>query len=119
MLSQRRTRDHAPLEGFEKSTPYDISRPYSRERDTIQVVGTPDDCLQQIAELRRLTGMDHLVTEFDYGGMPHKESEVNMRLFADRVMSVIQRDTAFADASAPTRGVTTVGQRSDDIFAPA
>ena len=30
----------------------------------IQVVGTPDDCLQQLAELQRLTGLDHLVTEF-------------------------------------------------------
>ena len=26
----------------------------------IQIVGTPDDCLQQLAELRRLTGLDHL-----------------------------------------------------------
>ncbi len=31
---------------------------------SIQIVGTPEDCIQQIAELRRLTGMDHLVTEF-------------------------------------------------------
>src|SRR5213593_3156319 len=35
----------------------------------IQVVGTPDDCLQQLAELRRLTGVGHLATEFGYGGM--------------------------------------------------
>ena len=52
----------------------------------IQVVGTPDDCLQQLAELQRLTGLDHLVTEFSFGGMPHHEAELNMRLFADRVM---------------------------------
>src|SRR6266436_361994 len=39
----------------------------------IQVVGTPDDCLQQIAELQKLTGLDHLVGEFGYGGMPHEE----------------------------------------------
>src|SRR5205814_9114861 len=32
----------------------------------IQVVGTPDDCLQQLAELRRLTGVGHLATEFGY-----------------------------------------------------
>src|ERR671923_229570 len=62
----------------------------------IQVVGTPDDCLEQIAELRRLTGVDHLVTEFGYGGMPHEQAELNMRLFADRVMPVLQRDRAFA-----------------------
>src|SRR4029078_10838340 len=31
---------------------------------SIQIVGTPDDCLQKIGELQRLTGLDHLVTEF-------------------------------------------------------
>ncbi len=85
----------------------------------IQVVGTPEDCIQQIAELRRLTGMDHLVTEFAYGGMPHEESEVNMRLFADRVMPVLQRDAGFAGTSGSAAGAATASERSDDIFAPA
>jgi alkanesulfonate monooxygenase SsuD/methylene tetrahydromethanopterin reductase-like flavin-dependent oxidoreductase (luciferase family) len=70
----------------------------------IQVVGTPDDCLQQIAELQRLTGLDHLVTEFGYGGMPHEQAELNMRLFADRVVPVLQRDRAFAIALADASG---------------
>src|SRR5262249_55864036 len=43
----------------------------------IQVVGTPADCLEKIAELQRLTGLDHLVTEFAFGGMPHEEAEMN------------------------------------------
>jgi len=84
----------------------------------LQIVGTPDDCLQQLAELQRLTGMDHLVTEFAYGGMPHEESELNMRLFADRVMSVLQRDAAFASptvlASTEAPVASTTG-----VFAPA
>jgi hypothetical protein len=85
----------------------------------IQVVGTPDECLQQLAELRRLTGLDHLVTEFAFGGMPHHEAELNMRLFADRVMPVLQRDAAFAApaASGPAEA-SPVGQ-SEGIFAPA
>ena len=37
----------------------------------IQIVGTPEDCIQQIAELQRVTGTDHLVTEFSFGGIPH------------------------------------------------
>ena len=85
----------------------------------IQVVGTPDECLQQLAELRRLTGLDHLVTEFAFGGMPHHEAELNMRLFADRVMPTLQRDPAFA---APTQAAppesSAVGQ-AEGIFAPA
>ena len=64
---------------------------------SIQVVGTPDDCIQKIAELRQLTGLDHLITEFSFGGMPHDEAELNMRLFADQVLPVLQRDTIFAE----------------------
>jgi alkanesulfonate monooxygenase SsuD/methylene tetrahydromethanopterin reductase-like flavin-dependent oxidoreductase (luciferase family) len=87
----------------------------------IQIVGTPDDCLQQIAELSRLTGLDHLVTEFAFGGMPHEEAEINLRLFADRVMPVLQRDPAFS--APPTRASAGVpaspGQRPEGVFAPA
>jgi alkanesulfonate monooxygenase SsuD/methylene tetrahydromethanopterin reductase-like flavin-dependent oxidoreductase (luciferase family) len=87
----------------------------------IQVVGTSDDCLQQLAEMRRLMGLDHLVAEFAFGGMPHEESELNMRLFAERVMPALQRDPAF---SSPVPG-TAAGppaapaQRSEGLFAPA
>jgi len=87
----------------------------------IQVVGTPDDCLQQLAELRRLTGLDHLVTEFGFGGMPHVEAELNMRLFADRVMPVLQRDPAFAGPAkaAPVETSTAPSEQRAGVFAPA
>jgi alkanesulfonate monooxygenase SsuD/methylene tetrahydromethanopterin reductase-like flavin-dependent oxidoreductase (luciferase family) len=83
----------------------------------IQVVGTPADCIEKIAELQRLTGLDHLVTEFAFGGMPHEEAEMNMRLFADRVMPVLQRDRAFAGAAAGSPAAAVPG--GADIFAPA
>ncbi len=97
--------------------------PSFREKATdfyvkIQVVGTPDDCLQQLAELRRLTGLDHLVTEFGFGGMPHEEAERSMRLFADRVVPVLQRDPAFSDPVTAAGGAAPA-DRSSDIFAPA
>jgi alkanesulfonate monooxygenase SsuD/methylene tetrahydromethanopterin reductase-like flavin-dependent oxidoreductase (luciferase family) len=87
----------------------------------IQIVGTPDECIQQVAELRRLTGVDHLVTEFGFGGMPHEQAELNMRLFADRVVPTLQRDRAFTtapgstapDAASPAAPATT------GVFAPA
>jgi alkanesulfonate monooxygenase SsuD/methylene tetrahydromethanopterin reductase-like flavin-dependent oxidoreductase (luciferase family) len=85
----------------------------------IQVVGTPDDCLQQLAELRRLTGLDHLVTEFGYGGMPHEDAELNMRLFADRVVPVLQRDPAFAASASAPDVATPAGQPAGGVFAPA
>jgi alkanesulfonate monooxygenase SsuD/methylene tetrahydromethanopterin reductase-like flavin-dependent oxidoreductase (luciferase family) len=85
----------------------------------IQVVGTPDDCLQQLAELHRLTGLDHLVTEFGFGGMPHAQSELSMRLFADRVLPVLQRDRAFAPPVNGAAAPSPVSPSGSGIFAPA
>ena len=82
----------------------------------IQIVGTPDDCIQQVRELRNLTGMDHMVCDFSYGGMPHEDGELNMRLFADRVMPVLQRDSAF---SGPVAVPGVQNEQQGDVFAPA
>lgn len=83
---------------------------------SIQIVGTPDDCIQKLGELQRLTGTDHVVCDFSYGRMPPHQAELNMRIFADQVMPVLQRDTAFAGpAVVPQRE----GRPQDDVFAPA
>ena len=84
---------------------------------SIQLVGTPDDCIQKIGELKQLTGLDHLITEFSFGGLPHEESEMNMRLFAEKVLPVVQRDTAFAPAPGWVAPEKTA--RHDGVFAPA
>jgi len=84
----------------------------------IQIVGTPEDCIAQIAELQRLTGTDHVVTEFSYGRIPHDEAEKNMRLFAERVLPVLQGDAAFAAPPAPTLA-TLRDIAKTDLFAPA
>jgi alkanesulfonate monooxygenase SsuD/methylene tetrahydromethanopterin reductase-like flavin-dependent oxidoreductase (luciferase family) len=80
----------------------------------IQIVGTPDDCIQQIAELRAVTGTEHIIADFSYGGMPHEEGELNMRLFADRVVPVLHQDALFA-APLPQRSTAA----HEDVFAPA
>jgi len=84
---------------------------------SIQIAGTPDDCIQQVAELRRLTGMDHLVTEFSFGSMPHHLSELSMRLFADKVMPVLQKDAAFQGEVEPAALLQDAS--ADRLFAPA
>jgi len=84
---------------------------------SLQITGTPDDCLGQIAELKRLTGLDHLICEFAWGGVPHEEAEANMRLFANEVLPVLQRDRAFASASAET--VDQPSTAHENIVAPA
>ena len=45
--------------------------------------------------LQRLTGTG-LACGFSYGRMPPDKAELNMRLFAERVMPVMQHDAAFA-----------------------
>ena len=84
---------------------------------SIQVVGTPDDCIQKIAELHRLTGLDHLITEFSFGGMPHEEAELATRLFADKVLPVLQRDATFA--TPPAAPGAAPEALTEGIFAPA
>jgi alkanesulfonate monooxygenase SsuD/methylene tetrahydromethanopterin reductase-like flavin-dependent oxidoreductase (luciferase family) len=84
---------------------------------SIQIVGTPKDCLDKIGELQRQTGFDHLVTEYSFGAMPHEEAEINMRLFADRVLPMLQRDPAFAGGGAPALPQLTGAK--ENLFAPA
>jgi len=63
-----------------------------------------------------VTGTDHLVTEFSFGGIPHDDAEKNMRLFAGRVLPVLQSDSAFAAPAAP---LTPKAAAASEVFAPA
>ena len=83
----------------------------------IQIVGTPDDCIQQIAELRRLTNMNHMISEFGYGGMPLHEAERNLRTYADRVLPIVRNDTAFANAPSSAR--EPHAPQANDVYLPA
>ena len=97
-------------ENLAKSTDFYVS---------IQIVGTPDDCLQQIAELQRITGMEHLVAEFSFGNLPHHEAERNLRLFADRVLPTLHHDPAYAAPRAASESAPAGRAAHGDLFAPA
>ena len=87
---------------------------------SIQIVGTPDDCLQQIAELHKIAGMEHLIAEFSFGNLPHHEAERNIRLFADKCLPVLQRDPLYATPKAEAGAAPTPKRAANDgIFAPA
>jgi alkanesulfonate monooxygenase SsuD/methylene tetrahydromethanopterin reductase-like flavin-dependent oxidoreductase (luciferase family) len=99
-----------------------LKDPAARKKATdfyvgIQIVGTPDDCLQKIAELQRITGLEHLICEFAWGGLPHELAETNMRLFASDVLPALQRDAAFATRAA--RSADTKTAVHENLFAPA
>lgn len=84
---------------------------------SIQIVGTPADCIAQIEDLHRLTGMDHLITEFSFGNIPHHLAENSMRLFAREVMPTVQRDAAFRVGRVGS--VAAGGGAGERMFAPA
>jgi alkanesulfonate monooxygenase SsuD/methylene tetrahydromethanopterin reductase-like flavin-dependent oxidoreductase (luciferase family) len=83
----------------------------------IQIVGTPDDCIQRIEELRAYTGVGHLVCDFSYGGMNHTEAERNLRCFTEGVLPTLKSDTRFTQ---PPKIVTSLPELSKDtMFVPA
>ena len=86
---------------------------------SIQIVGTPDDCLQQIGDLQKVTGLEHLVAEFAFGNLPHHEAERNARLFADQVLPTLQHDPAYAGSKAAVDGPAPKRAAHGNIFAPA
>jgi hypothetical protein len=73
------------------------------------------------ASTRSSRCLDHLVTEFAFRGMPHEQAGLNLRLFADRVMPVLQRDPAFGPrvTDSPSDAPVSAGAASGGIFAPA
>jgi hypothetical protein len=51
--------------------------------------------------------------------MPHEEAELNMRLFADKVLPILQRDPAFAGTGVPATAPAPSGPQHERLFAPA
>jgi alkanesulfonate monooxygenase SsuD/methylene tetrahydromethanopterin reductase-like flavin-dependent oxidoreductase (luciferase family) len=76
------------------AAPGDLVQPISphfvNEFLSRQIVGTPRDCIEQLRELERITGADHLVFEISYGGMPDSLSRSNLHLLASDILPVLQ-----------------------------
>jgi alkanesulfonate monooxygenase SsuD/methylene tetrahydromethanopterin reductase-like flavin-dependent oxidoreductase (luciferase family) len=51
----------------------------------LQVYGTPDQCIDKIAERRDILGADTFLGFFSYGGMDWDEVMRNLHLFTDKV----------------------------------
>jgi alkanesulfonate monooxygenase SsuD/methylene tetrahydromethanopterin reductase-like flavin-dependent oxidoreductase (luciferase family) len=71
---------------FQRLGSHSFRKQAAAEYAEMQLVGTPNDCIDQILELHRHTGFERLVLEFSYGGLRQQEAEANMRMFAREVM---------------------------------
>ena len=77
-----------PLIGKEDATPIGALDEIGRDRF---VVGTPEQCVEQIRQFRDAFGADHLICRLYFPGMPHEHIMQELRLLAREVMP------AFAD----------------------
>lgn len=68
---------------------------------SLQVWGTPEECLEKIAEIQRLAGNDTFIAVFSYAGMPPEEARRNQELFARAVLPGAKAMAPRADALRP------------------
>ncbi len=52
----------------------------------LYIIGTPEECVQQLKRLRDEMGCTHVILWFNFGWLTHQEVMAEMRLFAKEVM---------------------------------
>jgi alkanesulfonate monooxygenase SsuD/methylene tetrahydromethanopterin reductase-like flavin-dependent oxidoreductase (luciferase family) len=60
------------------------------------VVGTPDDCLEELLQWRDTLGVDHFVLRTHWSGMPVADSLSSMRLLTGEVLPELRRTATVA-----------------------
>jgi len=67
------------------------------------VMGTPDHCIEVLRKIRATLDASEFVGVFKYGGMPFEEAQRNLRLFAAKVLPVIQAEAEHSEYQASAR----------------
>ena len=71
-----------------------------QSRRATQPIGTPDEIIDKIKALQWAISLETLVIHDFYGGMPREKAEKSLRLFAEKVLPVVQAmDTPINPAS--------------------
>jgi alkanesulfonate monooxygenase SsuD/methylene tetrahydromethanopterin reductase-like flavin-dependent oxidoreductase (luciferase family) len=60
--------------------------PPLEELKKLYIIGTPEDCVQQLKQLRDDMGCSHVILWFNFGWLTHQEVVDQMALFRDEVM---------------------------------
>ena len=68
---------------------------------SLQVWGTPAQCVEKMGDIRARVGCDTFIGVFSYAGMPPDEAERSMRLFARTVLPELKRLGDPEPAAAP------------------
>ena len=59
-------------------------------RRATQPIGTPDEIIEKIRALQWTISLEKVVIHMFYGGMPRDKAEKSLRLFAEKVLPVVQ-----------------------------
>ncbi|MGE0683869.1 MAG: LLM class flavin-dependent oxidoreductase [Candidatus Binatia bacterium] len=62
---------------------------------SLHAAGTPDQVLEKIRSIHHTVPLEHLVGTFAFGGLPYPKLERSVKLFAEKVLPVLQNDPAF------------------------
>lgn len=60
--------------------------PPLEELKKLYIIGTPEDCVAQLKQLRDEMGCTHVILWFNFGWLTHQEVTEQMRLFGEEVM---------------------------------
>jgi hypothetical protein len=55
-----------------------------------QPIGTPDEIIDKITTLQHAISLEMLVVHVFYGGMPRHKAAKSLRLFAKKILPVVQ-----------------------------
>jgi alkanesulfonate monooxygenase SsuD/methylene tetrahydromethanopterin reductase-like flavin-dependent oxidoreductase (luciferase family) len=62
---------------------------------SLHAAGTPDQVLEKIRYIHHTVPLEHMVGTFAFGGLPYPKLERSFKLFAEKVLPVLQNDPAF------------------------
>jgi len=62
---------------------------------SLHAAGTAAQVLEKIRYIHHTVPLEHLVGTFAFGGLPYAKLERSFKLFAEKVLPVLQNDPAF------------------------
>ena len=62
---------------------------------SLHACGTPQQVLEKLRYIHQTVALDHMIGTFAFGGLPYPKLERSFKLFAEKVLPVLQKDPAF------------------------
>jgi alkanesulfonate monooxygenase SsuD/methylene tetrahydromethanopterin reductase-like flavin-dependent oxidoreductase (luciferase family) len=62
---------------------------------SLHAAGTPAQVLEKIRYIHHTVPLEHMVSTFAFGGLPYPKLERSVKLFAEKILPVLQNDPAF------------------------